>query len=96
MSTTVTKLTNTEIAQRINEHLKRFETDPVINAPMNHGMKVTPYYNAGASNGGRYVAVGYVSYQNTSFLTKAQALEYLAWLDAGNVGKHYALTHPQT
>jgi hypothetical protein len=93
---TETKLTNTEIARRINEHLKRFEADPVINAPMNHGMKVNPYYNAGAFNGGRYVAVCYVTYQSSSFLTKDQAAAYLAWLDAGNVGKHFRLTHPQT
>jgi hypothetical protein len=97
MSTTATKLTNTEIARRINEHLKRFESDPVINVPMmNRGMNTTPYYNAGAFNGGRYVTITYVSYQSASFLTKAKALEYLAWLDAGNVGKHFRLTHPQT
>jgi hypothetical protein len=76
-----------EIADRINEHLKRFEADSVINAP-NPNSKSCPFYQAAAIRNGRYVAVKYVSYQHTSNLTRDEAEKYLAWLDAGNVGKH--------
>ena len=31
----------------------------------------------------------YVSYQGEASLKKAEAEAYLAWLDAGNVGRHY-------
>jgi hypothetical protein len=80
-----------EIAERISAHLKRFEADPVINAPIqNRSMSTTPYYYAGAFVAGRYVSIQYVNYQGSSNLTKEVATEYLEWLDAGNVGKHYA------
>lgn len=75
-----------EIAAKIHEHLKRFEADPVINARKGNGL--TPYYNASSVTSGRYVAVTYVSFQYTHRLTKQQALSYLAWLDAGNVGRY--------
>ena len=77
-----------ELAARIAEHLKRFEADPVINAP-NPVSKARPFYQAIAVRTGRYVAVQYVSYQHTSHLTRDEAEKYLAWLDAGNVGKHH-------
>lgn len=79
----------TEIAERINAHLKRFERDAKIN--IRHQIfNRTPYYNAGAGIAGRYVHVGYVSYgQDDSHLTRTEAEKYLVWLDAGNVGKHY-------
>lgn len=84
-----TPLKLAEIAKRIDAHLKRFEADPVINKPMNHGMKTTPYYWAGAYSSGRYVGISYINYQASSNLTKEQAITYLAWLDAGNVGRHH-------
>lgn len=75
-----------EIAARINVHLKRFESDPAIN----QGEGGQPYFNASAGYfGGRYMYVIYVSYQGRSTLSRADALAYLAWLDAGNVGKHF-------
>ena len=80
-----------EIADKISVHLKRFEDDPVINAPYNgKRLGFHPYYRAGAHSGGRYVYVGYVAYQGSAHLTKDEAERYLAWLDAGNVGRHYA------
>lgn len=77
-----------EIAERINKHLKRFEADPVINAP-SPTWKTRPYYYAGAGTAGRYVEIIYITYQHHPKLTKDEAIAYLAWLDAGNIGTHY-------
>lgn len=86
-----------EIAERITAHLKRFEADPVINAgrifrdgewtpsPTARG----PFWQARSWPAGRFVSVCYVNYQGHSNLTRREAEEYLAWLDAGNVGKHH-------
>ena len=86
------KMTMKEIASRINAHLKRFEADPKINAAKSCGgsaSRLHPYWHAGSCAYGRFVYVTYVSYQGQSNLTKTQAENYLAWLDAGNVGTHY-------
>jgi len=83
-------LTLTQISVRLDAHLRRIEEDPVPN-PWNDG-KVNgtkPFYNAGASVGGARVSICYVSYQGRTRLKKVDALKYLAWLDAGNVGKHW-------
>jgi hypothetical protein len=77
-----------DIAKKIRAHLQRFEADPIINAENKPG-GLTPYFHANAWDAGRYVAVRYVSFQGTTHLSKADAERYLAWLDAGNVGKHY-------
>ena len=79
-----------EIARRIDAHLKRFERDPRINQPIRVGdMTLRTYYLAGSGFAGRYVYVVYVSYQGSTHLDRAQAESYLAWLDAGNVGTHW-------
>ncbi len=73
-----------EIAERIAAHLLRMEkTDP------KRGSSRCAYYMPNAWAAGPRVGVRYVSYQSTTNLTKADALEYLAWLDAGNEGSHY-------
>ncbi len=77
----------TEIADRITAHLKRFERDPVINKLNKWDAK--PYYNAHAWRGGAYVRIRYVSYRGTTSLRRAEAIAYLEWLDAGNVGRHF-------
>lgn len=77
-----------DIAARIRTHLVRFESDPKINAP-DVVYKTSPYYNANSWVGGSRVGVRYVSYHGDSFISKADAMKYLAWLDAGNVGRHY-------
>jgi hypothetical protein len=77
-----------DIAARINAHLKRFEHDRKINAP-DPKYRTVPYYFAGAYSTGKSVAVTYISYQHTSKLKREDALLYLVWLDAGNVGTHY-------
>lgn len=86
-------LTLTEIAARIHAHLKRFEADPKINVRDEH--QTQPYYYAGASRAGNRVAISYVSYQHTWKITRGEALAYLEWLDAGNVGKHFAMQMQQ-
>jgi hypothetical protein len=79
-----------EIASRINAHLKRFEADPDINRKWTEGRRegLSPYYLAGAGRSGNRVFVSYVNYQGVTGLTKPEAIRYLAWMDASNVGKH--------
>jgi hypothetical protein len=82
-------VTLTEIASRIDAHLKRIEADPNLN-PWHHGEGSTKsYYNAYAVSAGPYVMVTYVTYQGRRGLKRAEAEAYLAWLDEGHVGKHF-------
>ncbi len=79
-----------EIAARINTHLRCFEADPKINKNTKRDRTgLSDYYNAGSSASGSRVFVTYISYQGRTSLTKKLALLYLAWLDAGNVGRHW-------
>lgn len=78
-----------EIADRIRVHLKRFEADQEINASRESHANTKPYYSAFASVAGAYVYVQYISYQGGSNMRRADAEKYLAWLDAGNVGRHF-------
>mgnify|MGYP001562938722 CR=1 FL=1 len=79
--------TLTEIAERINTHLARIEANPKLNnfKPGVGG----DLFKSHARRGGRFVRVKYKSYWTTSSLARVEALAYLAWLDAGNVGMHY-------
>jgi hypothetical protein len=78
-----------ELGERICAHLKRFEADPVLNAEVERRrMKLRPFFNVSAFGERKYVFVSYVAYQGISKLSREQAAEYLAWLDAGNVGSH--------
>jgi hypothetical protein len=79
-----------EIASRILSHLKRFEKDPIINKA-DPQYKTRPYFWSNVSVRGRRIMVTYVSYQGSSSLTRQEAADYLAWLDAGNVGCHYEM-----
>lgn len=81
--------TNAEIAAKVRQHLARFEADPEINRPRGENMKLPPYYKANCWSSGRYVGVRYVSFQGDFHLSKADAIVYLAWLDAGNIGRHW-------
>ena len=76
-----------KIAARIHEHLARFEADPEVNYFT--GGTRRRFYQAGAGTRGRFVSVTYISYQGSNTLTKKEAEAYLAWLDAGNVGRHF-------
>ena len=78
-----------EIAAGIDAHLKRFERDPEINRARVPGREsIRPYFNAGSGTSGSKVRVTYVSFQGSTNITKAEAAHYLAWLDAGNAGRH--------
>ena len=77
----------TEIANRINKHLKRFEADPIVNAKNDRGLM--PYYFAQAYSVGRWVNIVYIAYHGANHLSREEAEQYLAWLDAGNVGTHF-------
>ncbi len=77
-----------EIAEKICTHLKRFERSKKHN-PTDSKYKTRPFFMAYASARGTRVYVTYISYQGQSGLKKADALAYLAWLDAGNVGTHH-------
>ena len=77
-----------DIAARIDAHLRRFEADKVINKP-DEKYGTCRYYHAGAWANAGWVNVKYVSYQGVTSLKKADAEKYLAWLDAGNVGRHW-------
>lgn len=77
----------TEIAQRIDAHLKRFEADPAINSLSIYGSRL--YYRARAWASGGWVCIRYISFHDSDSLRKAAAERYLAWLDAGKVGSHF-------
>jgi hypothetical protein len=78
----------TEIAARINQHLKALENNKKVNktCSVTH---CSPYYYAGAWAAGRYVRVCYVRYQGASTLTRAEALKYLEHLDGGGTDEHW-------
>ena len=77
-----------EIARRIDSHLRRFADDPAIARPDG---RVTKYWFPNARHAGARVMIKYISYQFEHSLTKQEAWRYLAWLDAGNVGRHFAV-----
>lgn len=80
-------------AAAISTHLRRFERDPAINIT-DPKYKVRAYYGAFATFVNRNnIHVQYVSYQGQSRLTLDEALAYLAWLDAGNVGSHAIMAY---
>jgi hypothetical protein len=79
-----------EIARRISAHLRRFETDPNINA-RHRKYGTTPYYHASAVKHGRYVKIKYVLYQSGFSVPKDEAVKYLEWLDAGGIGQHFSM-----
>jgi hypothetical protein len=77
-----------EIASGIERHLNRFERDPDINR-RSDGNSIAPYWYARAFASGSRVFVTYVSFQGKSSLSKAEALEYLVWLNQGGIGTHW-------
>jgi hypothetical protein len=85
-------LTVNEIGKKIHAHLKRFERDPVINVRKSVEYGTVPYYNVyarGSGKTGKYVYITYISYQGHVRLSRDDAEKYLAWLEAGNVGRHF-------
>ena len=82
-----------DIAERIDEYLKKFELDPTLAKKklpeMSHA--ITRFYNPSAHRVGRYVGVKYLSFQAQFNLNREEAERYLAWLDDGNKGKHFEM-----
>lgn len=76
-----------EIAKRISVHLRRMEEAQPKDGKMPPGR----LYLARAFQAGSRLGIIYVNYQGSSTLRKADALEYLHWLDAGNKGRHYSV-----
>jgi hypothetical protein len=77
-----------DIAKRIDAHLKRFERDRSINE-IDPVSKCSRFYYAGARASGSRVCITYITYQGISCIKKVEAICYLKWLDAGNVGRHW-------
>jgi hypothetical protein len=90
-------VTLTEIAKRIDGHLRRMACDPEFNKERFwHSLKTgrqesmgRPLYGASARRAGNRVSVTYVAYQGSHNMPRADALAYLAWLEAGNRGTHF-------
>lgn len=81
-------MTAKEIAARIDAYLDRFERDPKINkCDKKYGTR--DFYFAGAHASGGWIHVTYITYQGGDNLRKSDAERYLAWLDAGNIGRHW-------
>jgi hypothetical protein len=88
-----------ELALKIDAHLKRFERDPKINFGKRYDqerkrwvrdpMGLRDYFGANARGDRQRVRVIYIAYQGGSYLPIADAERYLAWLDGGNVGRHF-------
>jgi len=80
------KITLYEIAERIDVHLKRF-------ASANKSEFYKPCSNIDKLNlhKAHEIVVIYDD-NNAAYLTKSEAIVYLTWLDAGNVGKHWGLS----
>lgn len=76
----------TEIARRIDAHLKRFAADPKINAQRRPQRQ--PYFFPSASVAGGRLRVAYDCLHVARTLTRDEGAAYLAWLDAGGVGQH--------
>lgn len=71
------------LATAIDGYLKEFEQ-----LEQDQDVKKS-FYNASAIGEGPFVEITYISYQGASKLVIEEAEKYLAWLDAGNIGRHY-------
>jgi hypothetical protein len=88
-----------ELAQKIDAHLRRFEKDPTINPGKRFDEQIREwildergvhvYYGARARGDRHRVWVIYVTCHSGNHLSIEDAQKYLAWLDAGNVGRHF-------
>lgn len=81
----------TEVAARIEAHLRRFEFDLTINKRVRGMDDLRLYLHTKAWAYKGRVGVRYFGHQGQSTLTAAEAELYLQWLDDGGVGTHYAL-----
>lgn len=87
------KLKLAEIGERIHAYLQGFvaEEDTVkktITGLDGEQREIIVFWRPRCYAAGSKVKICYVGYQGDQSLTKADALIYLKWLDAGHVGKH--------
>lgn len=84
-------LSMTEIAERINAHLRRLEVAEWKRRTAEGTVNElgASFYYAGASRQGNRVSVRYITYQGSDNLTREEALHYLAGLNAGFEGRHF-------
>jgi hypothetical protein len=83
-----------DIATSIGAHLRQFSQTPSIAEKSwidgnGKERKLTLFWSPRCFRAGSRVKIRYVNYQYESSMTKAEALQYLEWLNAGNVGRHY-------
>jgi hypothetical protein len=71
-------MTCEQIANKIYKYLKKFESSPI------KGMNIYCPNVWGTTK----VNIRYVDYHTFDALTKQEALNYLAWLEKGNIGTH--------
>jgi len=77
----------TEVAQRIDAHLRRLEHDPKTNPKNGYGTH--RFWNASASAEDSRVLIIYLSYRGNSLLWPNEALAYLNALDGGYAKEHF-------
>ena len=80
-----------KIAARIDAHLHKREKEPAINTVTSSIYPVRRFFQTNAYASGNRVYIIYRAYQGFRSLTKAEAMAYLAWIEAGNVGEHYEM-----
>lgn len=81
-----------QIAAEIHVRLKTLEHDEGWNLAERGGMCAPRIYQPNVWASGNRVMVSYVNYQSgETSLSRAEALVYLEWLDAGNKGTHMAM-----
>ena len=87
------------LGQKIDAQLKRIEKDPLLNLGRRldkdrkewvpDEMGVRSFYGARAKGDRHRIWIIYVTYQHGSYISIEDAEKYLAWLDAGHVGRHF-------
>ena len=74
-----------EVADRITKHLQLFAADSKVNA-YDKAKMIFPYDSPYATQAGAKLRVKHKGYLSGELLSKREAIEYLAWLDAGGIG----------
>lgn len=76
------------VVDRIQTHLFEMENDRYNNSASGL-FRRRPLYNPSIGSYGLNFVIKYHAKQKGYRLTNTEALAYLAWLDAGNIGQHY-------
>jgi hypothetical protein len=81
-----------EIALRIAVCLKRLEVDKEWNVRPDGRKK---FYMSGACRAGAKVAISYINYQPSSYLSREDAMRYMAALEGGFRGQHWMMENKE-